>query len=1217
MLRIHYVLLKLLCTAFLVVYFLAAGVFLGIRYWILPNIDQWRPYIAQQLSTALHTRVSLGEVKADWHGLHPRLELTDVSFTDRRDRKVLSLPKVRAVLSWRSVLVGMPQFVSLQADNIDISIRRDRRQRLWVLGQSFQIDAAEQQDSAIQEQALAWLMAQRQLRLRNTTIRWVDEFRLAPPMVLKAVTLTMNNVGVEHRFSLVATPAPELGQALDMRGRFEQVSGIGQQAFSLENSVGQIYVHVEKMRPVGWRPWLDMPQHLESGEVSAQSWLAFADGKLSYFTSDTTVKQGRWRFGDNAHVQADFLRLYMAGTHEGMQQLFPGNATANGMQPSVAPAPPVEFRLQAKKLDLQDSDVFEYPLNFQQIDAQGTVGNLPGSVLQVQAERVNLLNRDMQASLEGRWQQGGSGPAGIIDIHGRFKRAEIAAINEYLPNTVNLEAREWMSKGLVGGQIHDAELTLNGDLEHFPFSDDPFLGNFKVTGKYTGGIIDYLPPQGKALGWPRLTDMQGTVELQRADLRLQADTALMQPAAGLAIELNKVAARIPNIEENSILSIDGATKGKGESYLALMTHSPLGEMLDGVFNEASADDVWEVPLSLTIPLLHSHNTTVNGAIHFSGSSVRLMPEMPPFTQVKGSLDFTDTGISTKGLKASFLGGPLTLGGGAGKGLKGLQMQGQLSAQALADYVGLEGMKRLQGVVPYKAVLQRNKEQLFSISLDSNLTGLALDLPAPLGKPASQAMPLHAKWQRHGDGKNMALAVSLGKTVKATMLHNGSQEKGAYFYAAAVGVDQSPDMLAEGVNLDIRYPTVNIDDWNRVVTEFSTPADKSSTKRERVLLPGLKELRLQAAQAQVLGVNLDELTFTARQPQAEHWRVDVSSSQTAGTLFWREAKGRVAGRVDANFDRLALGSSKGDGQETDNQATDDSFQIDDDLDIPGVNLRVKNFSLYGHDAGELSVIGVNQERGRLWRLDELKLASPWASLAGAGLWRLRGQDRGLTLDAEAQIKDLGAYFEQIGMKDVMKGGKGTLKGQFQWRNMPWTVSKSDLNGKVVFDLEKGRFSNLNSYSARLLELLSLQSIQRLARLDFNPSGLSKEGFPYDKLRGTLEVKGGLMHTNDYRVVGPVGTIVIGGDVNLINKNLNLQAVVIPNLDVSGAAIAAGIAINPIVGLGAFLTQWLLQGPLAKAMTVEYQISGAWDDPKIKEIATTTVSKKSSQVGQFSP
>src|SRR5690606_4932633 len=99
---------------------------------------------------------------------------------------------------------------------------------------------------------------------------------------------------------------------------------------------------------------------------------------------------------------------------------------------------------------------------------------------------------------------------------------------------------------------------------------------------------------------------------------------------------------------------------------------------------------------------------------------------------------------------------------------------------------------------------------------------------------------------------------------------------------------------------------------------------------------------------------------------------------------------------------------------------------------------------------------------------------------------------------------------------------------------------------------------------------------------------------------VKVNNGMMSTNDYRVIGPVGTIVIGGTIDLMSELLDLQAVVVPNLDISGAAVAAGIAVNPIVGVGAFLTQWLLQGPLAKAMTVQYQIDGPWSEPRIKEV-----------------
>src|SRR5690606_27639385 len=82
---------------------------------------------------------------------------------------------------------------------------------------------------------------------------------------------------------------------------------------------------------------------------------------------------------------------------------------------------------------------------------------------------------------------------------------------------------------------------------------------------------------------------------------------------------------------------------------------------------------------------------------------------------------------------------------------------------------------------------------------------------------------------------------------------------------------------------------------------------------------------------------------------------------------------------------------------------------------------------------------------------------------------------------------------------------------------------------------------------------------------------------------------------------VATINIGGDVDLTTEQIDLQAMVVPKLDVSGATVAAGIAINPIVGLGAFVTQWLLSKPLSKAMTAHYDVTGDLNEPRLKEVS----------------
>src|SRR5690606_21469235 len=145
--------------------------------------------------------------------------------------------------------------------------------------------------------------------------------------------------------------------------------------------------------------------------------------------------------------------------------------------------------------------------------------------------------------------------------------------------------------------------------------------------------------------------MAGSVVLERADLRLTADQASMAAAPGMPIRLANVRAHIPNIEHDSVLSIQGDTRASAKAYLALMTHSPLGGMLDKVCNETTSDGDWEVPLELTIPLLESSDTTVKGSLRFDGNTVRLMPEIPPLSKLAGVLEFTQTGATVTNLKA--------------------------------------------------------------------------------------------------------------------------------------------------------------------------------------------------------------------------------------------------------------------------------------------------------------------------------------------------------------------------------------------------------------------------------------------------------------------------------------------------------------------------------------------------------------------------------------
>ena len=1250
---------RILVRVALAVYLLLAVAALGLRYVVLPHIDTWRPYIESQLSTALDARVTLRHVAAEWKGLNPSLQLEGVDFTDGARNSSLHVPRIRAVLGWRSLLQGSLRFVLLEVSGMDLAVQRDASGRLQIPGYSFGSDAGGPVaggDGA----GLRWLAVQQQIVLRDATLRWDDQTRHAPELVLQHVTLKIHNQAQRHQFSLVATPPEALGGTLDVRGDFSTDGADAAPAWN-----GQVYAGMGRVRPLGWKPWFDLPENLESGEVSLKSWLDVRDSKPAHLVADIAVQHGRWSMGPQASVQSDASRLFLTGAWNAFERIFPQQgetevAPAAGQTAAAAPAAPatpatpatqatpdapassatlaaqigqaspaapalatpasssaspatvagsvaatlapagpeIEFHFDTTGLRVEAGEVFVHPLSFDRVAVDGSLMRGADSALAVAVSGSRVVNQDMDARLHGSWREGGSGPAGIADIRGVFARASIDAIDDYLPSTVNLEARQWMAHGLVGGQILNAAVRVQGDMEYFPFGDHPGSGDFSIEGRYRDGIIDYLPPQGKKPGWPRLEDMRGTVTLHRVDLRLNADSATMRPVAGQQIALSGLKARIANLEHNSVLQIDGNSRAPAPAYLSLLGSTPLGGLLGGDFDQARAQGNWQVPIRFDIPLRHSEDTTVQGQILFDGGSVSLMPEMPDFRRVTGALDFSDRGMQADGLEAEFLGGSVNLAGGLGGGQPGLKLRGHATASALTQYVGLVGMKRLHGKFAYEALIQSSRGKPMKITADSTLQGLALDLPAPLAKSAAASLPLRVSWEAAPGGKEMRLAASLGADVSLQLLHVPGRKIPAYFRAGAVGIGLKPEVPAQGLAVAADYPQIDARAWDTVVDEFSTLLPHTPARKGPPVLPELQQLDLRAGLLRLRGLDLTQATFSARRPAPMQWRAEIQSSGTAGTIFWREAQGRIDGQVDAKFSRLTLGGGKDDDAGSQEQ---DAAKLDDRLDIPGVNLQAEHFSLYGHEMGRLSLTGVNESRGRLWRLEKLSLDGASTKLRGSGSWRLEGPDRGLTVDAQIDTTDIGAYMDQMGFKNTMSGGHGTIKGRLQWLNLPWEYRKSDLNGKLEFSLQKGRFSNINSKSARLLELLSLQSVRRLATLNFSFGSLLKDGFPFDNLRGTVAIAKGVMSTDNYRVTGPAGTIVIGGTTDLNTEKLDLQAVVVPNLDVSGAAIAAGIAVNPIIGIGAFLTQWLLRAPLSKAMTVQYRVTGDWNDPRIDEIS----------------
>ncbi|MNK14437.1 hypothetical protein D3C87_325600 [compost metagenome] len=1182
--------LRCLFWAALTVYGVVAVGFLGVRYWVLPRVDQWRPQIEAYASQALGARVTIGAIRANWQGLNPRLDLASVQVYDDEAGPVLSLPSVSAVLAWRSILALSPTLVRLQLEKPELMLRRDPANHLWVAGQEIDLNASDHK-SDLDHPGLRWLAAQRELRVRGATLRWQDELRQAPELKLEDVDFLARNGKLSHRFVLRASAGAALARKIELRGEFNR-SLFAADAKNPANWSGQLYAQVDDLEPLAWSPWVKVPAI--AGRIAGRAWWQLERGQLSQLTSDVAVRGVAWApapEGPSVHGGSAQFRI----------SAMPGDFLQVDGLPMARSEGATDLAVKGALHQLRVTlpGVFETPtLEARDIELDAEVKGPDAKDWFVDIAQLHVVNDDLDVRLQGQWQREGKTAAGSADVRGTMARGAMSAIHRYLPLEVNADAREWLATGLPAGEMRSAAITLKGDLDDFPFGAPGVAGEFVIAGAYAGAKVDYAPARPHSKGWPMLENLSGNFRIDKVSLALDsAGGAVAHTGPGHTVTLGAVTASIPDMEHASELLVSGETSGPVPAYLAMAANSPLGELLDGALDEARGTGDWRMPLKLKVPLLNADDTQVQGHILFADNTFTFMPEMPLLSQMHGDLEFSETGVQTKEIRAQFLGGPVKIFGALAQSSDVLRFDGTLAGAGLSQLSNTPSMSRFTGKAAYKGRLGYQRGGAIDVAVESDLVGMAIDMPAPAGKPAQSALPLKLQWgpaQDRGSKGRRWLTASLGEGVNALFERDPNDPAPSYFARGALGIGRPASLPERGLSLNASLPELDVDGWEAVADGFSAPAGKGK-RAPKPVLPQPERVSLAAGILRTSGYTFNDLTLYATRPGPAQWRVDMQSRQATGTLEWREASGAIAGQITARLKHLSFG-----GEDDANEA-DKALASGNELsDIPAIDLQAKQFLLYGKNLGELQVDGTNLERGRQWRLDKLSIVNESASLNAAGNWRLEGPDRGLTVDATVKFENVGDFMNRIGFENVVSGGKGTVQGKATWRNLPWAHNIADVAGDVVVSLDNGRFMHVNSRTARLLELLSLQSLQRLARLDVNPTNLLRDGFPFDTIRGNVKVANGMVSTEGYKINGPVAAIVLAGGVDLIKERWDLKAVVIPNLDASGAAMVTALAVNPLIGLGAFVTQWLLKQPLARAMTMQYAVTGSWDDPRIEPI-----------------
>jgi uncharacterized protein YhdP len=152
-----------------------------------------------------------------------------------------------------------------------------------------------------------------------------------------------------------------------------------------------------------------------------------------------------------------------------------------------------------------------------------------------------------------------------------------------------------------------------------------------------------------------------------------------------------------------------------------------------------------------------------------------------------------------------------------------------------------------------------------------------------------------------------------------------------------------------------------------------------------------------------------------------------------------------------------------------------------------------------------------------------------------------------------------------------------------------------------NVEEGQFLKADPGIAKLLGVLSLQSLPRRLALDFRD--VFSEGFAFDFLRGDVAITQGIARTNNLQMKGVNAAVLMEGQADIAKETQIIKVVVVPEINAGSASLIAS-AINPVVGLTTFLAQLILRKPLIEAATQEFLIDGTWVDPRVTKVDRKT-------------
>lgn len=860
------------------------------------------------------------------------------------------------------------------------------------------------------------------------------------------------------------------------------------------------------------------------------------DGRITAYSLKGTLSQGRYRSADGRYAVS------------GMDVSFTANQRGG------------EARVIGRDGALSLSRLFRQQIPYQALEAEVAWARQAAG-WRVGLSGLALRNADGAVSGSARVFGVGTGNP-FLDIRASAQRFDAAATRRYLPTGVmEDDLVAWLDQAFLGGRLREGELLFHGRARDFPFRDGT-SGVFEVRGAVDDARFRYFPE------WPVIGDLSARLRFTGLGMRITAERGDI-----LGAGIRQAEARLDSFRDAELV-VDGAVTGPGNAYLAFLREAPISRALGGELSALRLNGRHPLDIRLMLPLKQIRQSRVDGMLRLDGGELQVRDTAFRLSELNGAVRFDERGVRSDGVVGRWRGHRVDIAAstrGEGRAEK-IRLSAALSAaagdffEALAPYSTGRTRWRLNAAFPsFRAGV---KAESVPVTVRSDLVGLGIRLPRPLGKSAAMPRSFEARLRLSGNGIS-PVDVDYGDFM-ALRADPGGDGAGRYGVRFGGGEPELPE--GEGLRLTGTLPELVMEDLPSGDGGPGTSAPLTSW------------VDLTVGRLVLGGQVFSEVSLVGTvRPAAVSLR--VSGPDVAGDVSI-PLNGQGAGTIDLSHLHLSTAGS-GEG-EAKGLSTPPGR-------LPSMDLEIDELYLDDRLLGRFTaVLEADPDRTRLRRF---RLAHEAIRIDGSGGWQHDATDERTWIKASFESGDVGTALALFGYAKTVKDGESEGRMRLDWAGGPMNMSPEKLHGDLEFSLRNGRLPAVEPGAGRVFGLLSLATIPRRLTLDF--SDLFQEGFSFDEIKARFLLNEGIAEPRIFFIEGPAARIDFSGSIDLVNQRFDQVLTVTPQVS-STLPLIGGLTGGPVAAVVLFVTQQIFQDEMDSIAQYRYRVTGPWRDPEIEPI-----------------